>query len=221
VESAVYRLSFLVNHKQRMIHLSRLSDRPVLRPRDSSPWEKGAVFNCAAYYERGLIHLVYRATDRPSAGEPFISCLGYAVSSDGIQFNRLDQPIFRPQGSQEARGAEDPRIVKLERTFYMLYTGYSGSDFKICCATSTNLIQWTRHGVVLDEQNKDASFFPERLDGRYLLIHRRAPSIWLTESPDLKPGTTTPRSWNLDRTRPGRAARLAWLAPPCARRGGG
>ena len=65
-----------------MIRLSRLSEQPVLRPRPSSPWEKGAVFNCAALFEHGLIHLVYRATDRPSAGEQFVSRLGYAVSSD-------------------------------------------------------------------------------------------------------------------------------------------
>jgi predicted GH43/DUF377 family glycosyl hydrolase len=67
----------------------------------------------------------------------------------------------------------------------MLYTGYSGRDFKICSASSQNLIHWTRHGVLLDEQNKDASFFPEHIGGKYLLIHRRAPSIWLAESTDL------------------------------------
>ena len=169
-----------------MILLTRLSEQPVLRPRPSSPWERGAVFNCAARFERGLIHLIYRATDRPSAGESFISRLGYAVSSDGTHFNRLDQSVFHPEGPQETRGVEDPRIVKLGRTYHMLYTGYSGRDFKICSATSTNLIHWNRHGVLLDEQNKDASLFPEKIGGKYLLIHRRAPSIWLAESTDLK-----------------------------------
>jgi predicted GH43/DUF377 family glycosyl hydrolase len=169
-----------------MIRLIRLSEQPVLRPRGTSAWEKGAVFNCAALFERGLIHLIYRATDRPSAGEPFISRLGYAISSDGITFNRLDQPLFEPRGAQEARGAEDPRIVKLGDTYYMLYTGYSGRDFKIYSATSKNLIYWHHHGILLDEQNKDASLFPEMIGERYLLIHRRAPAIWLAESVDLE-----------------------------------
>ncbi|MCG2769027.1 MAG: glycosidase, partial [Anaerolineae bacterium] len=76
--------------------LKRLSDKPVLRPKVEHPWEASAVFNCAAIYDNGLVHMIYRATDIASNGKEgkYISRLGYAVSTDGLNFNRLEQPIL-------------------------------------------------------------------------------------------------------------------------------
>lgn len=174
-----------------MIKLERLSTTPILVPREENPWEAGAVFNCAAIYDAGLIHLIYRATDITSNGWKgrYINCLGYAVSRDGIHFERRDQPVLTNDVEQEMRGPEDPRIVKMDDTFYMAYTGYGGrfnGDFRISLASSKNLVDWQRHGIVLDEPNKDAALFPEKIDGRYVLLHRRVPDIWLAYSDDLE-----------------------------------
>ena len=138
-----------------MIKLRRLSDKPILQPERSNSWEAGAVFNCAAVYENGLVHMIYRATDISAGGDEgyFINSLGYAVSKDGIHFNRMRDPILSNNVPQEARGPEDPRIVKIDGVFYMMYTGYDGKDFRICLAASENLIDWERKGVVLDERN--------------------------------------------------------------------
>jgi len=46
-----------------MIKLKRLSDQPILSPKKENAWEAEAVFNCAAIYDNGLVHMVYRATD--------------------------------------------------------------------------------------------------------------------------------------------------------------
>jgi len=150
-----------------MIKLKRLSERPILLPKKENDWEAAAVFNCAAIYDNNLVHMIYRATDIAPSGKegPYINRLGYAVSKDGIHFNRLEQPILSNDTEQEARGPEDPRVVKIADTFYMMYTGYGGrfpEDFRICLATSKNLIHWERQGIVLDEPNKDASLFPEK-----------------------------------------------------------
>lgn len=174
-----------------MIKLERLSDQPILRPDPAHPWEAGAVFNTAAILDKGLVHLVYRATDTSSRGSEahYINSLGYAVSKDGIHFNRLCDPILGNDVPQEARGPEDPRIVKLGDTFTMMYTGYGGrfdGDYRICLATSPNLIHWQRHGVMLDEPNKDASLFPEQIGGKYVMFHRRDDGIWLANSADLR-----------------------------------
>jgi len=135
--------------------------------------------------------MIYRAADIAPNGKegPYINRLGYAVSKDGIRFNRLEQPILSNDVEQEARGPEDPRIVKIGDTFYMMYTGYSGrfpEDFRICLATSKNLIAWERQGIVLDEPNKDASLFPEKVKGKYVMFHRREPDIWIAYSDDFK-----------------------------------
>ena len=151
------------------MRLERISNTPLLEPNKENPWEASAVFNCAAIYDRNKVHMVYRATDIASSGKdgPFISRLGYAVSEDGIHFERMNEPLLTNIGEQELRGLEDPRIVKIENIFYMMYTGYRGKepgDYRICLASSTNLKKWKRHGVVLDESNKDGSLFPAKIN---------------------------------------------------------
>jgi predicted GH43/DUF377 family glycosyl hydrolase len=173
-----------------MIKLERLTSAPVLSPVEEHPWEAGAVFNCAAISDNGLVHLVYRATDITSNGEQgvYINSLGYASSRDGLHFDRLEQPVLWNDVEQELRGPEDPRIVKFGDTFYMTYTGYGGrfdGDYRICLASSQNLMHWRRHGVLIDEANKDAALFPEKIDSLYLMLHRRPPDIWLAYSEDL------------------------------------
>lgn len=181
-----------------MIKLKRLSKDPILKPKPHHNWEAAAVFNTAAIYHNGLVHLVYRATDVTSNGKQgkYINSLGYAVSQDGIHFNRLEDPILINDVPQELRGPEDPRIVEIDSVFYMMYTGYGGrfdGDYRISLATSRNLISWDRQGVMLDEPNKDASLLPEKINGRYLMFHRRHPDIWVAFSDDLKSWDTHQR----------------------------
>ncbi len=173
-----------------MIQLQRLTDKPILEPKENNLWEAAAVFNTAAVYHNDLVHLVYRATDITSNGQQgkYINSLGYAVSGDGINFERLETPILSNDVPQELRGPEDPRITWMDGKFYMLYTGYGGrfnGDYRISLATSSNLIHWERQGVMLDEPNKDAALLPEKVDGRYLMFHRRAPDIWVAFSRNL------------------------------------
>jgi len=71
----------------------------------------------------------------------------------------------------------------------MTYTGFGGrfpGDYRICLATSNDLIHWDRHGVLLDEENKNSAFFPQKIGDEYLFLHRRHPNIWLAKTKDLK-----------------------------------
>lgn len=179
-----------------MFKLERLSEKPVLVPDPRHEWERYAVFNCAVLYEGGQFHLFYRAsnnvfkldTPQPEERYKFVSSIGYATSSDGLNFKRFDQPILTGTTAQEAWGVEDPRITKLGDTYYMLYTGFGGrswEDIRICMVRSKDLKNWTGHEVVLDEPNKDAALLPEKVDGKYVLFHRRHPDIWIAYSEDL------------------------------------
>ena len=174
-----------------MIKLKRISDKPVLEPIPEHPWEAAAVFNGAAVYENGVFHYIYRATDiggHEKYGD-YINNLGYAASRDLIHWERRPEPILKNDVPQELRGPEDPRIVKIEDTFYMTYTGFGGrfpGDYRICLATSNDLIHWDRHGVLLDEENKNSAFFPQKIGDEYLFLHRRHPNIWLAKTKDLK-----------------------------------
>jgi len=174
--------------------LHRMVTQPVMEPIASHEWEKAAVFNSALVFHEGLFHTIYRATDiggHEKFGR-YINTFGYATSKDLIHWDRLDQPVLANEVPQEFRGPEDPRIVEIDGLFYMTYTGFGDrfpSDYRICLATSKDLIHWERHGVVLDEPNKDSSLFPEKIGSRFCLFHRRPPDIWLCYSNDLKTWT--------------------------------
>jgi predicted GH43/DUF377 family glycosyl hydrolase len=166
--------------------LQRHPANPILSPDLSNEWETNNVFNPSVIHHNGLFHMHYRAQ-----GLDWISRIGYALSEDGINWNRLHQPVLAPANPDEARGVEDPRITEIDGVFYMAFTAYAGEEgnelnITPMFARSENLITWTRIGaLVRGENNKDHCLFPKIFDGRYLALHRRPPSIWLAESTDL------------------------------------
>ncbi|MCD6234446.1 MAG: glycosidase [Candidatus Neomarinimicrobiota bacterium] len=174
-----------------MITLRRISKDPIFLPDPEHEWERAAVFNAGAVYENGRFHMIYRATNiggHARYGE-YINQLGYATSDDLIHWDRREEPIVKNDVPQELRGPEDPRIVKIDDTFYMTYTGFGNrfpGDYRICLATSRDLIHWDRKGILLDEENKNSAFFPRKINGEYILLHRRHPDIWIAYSKDLK-----------------------------------
>jgi len=164
--------------------LKRVVENPILKPNPTIRWESLNVFNCAVVYENDLFHMAYRAQ-----GNDHVSSIGYAVSSDGIHFNRLQQPILFPHDEWDTWGVEDPRITYLadEGRFIMAYTAYSPKGITPFFAESRNLITWKRIGpLVVGEKNKDHVLFSRKIDGRYVTFHRRVPNIGLAFSNDLQ-----------------------------------
>ncbi len=175
------------------MQLKRHSSNPILLPIPTSDWETYNVLNPAVIKHNGLFHMFYRAQ-----GLDWVSRIGYAVSIDGIRWNRLNCPVFEPADTSDSRGVEDPRVTEIEGEFIMAYTAY-GSEFKgegkpthfgggimPMLARSPNLIDWERIGpMVKGEDNKDHVLFPRRIKGNYVAFHRRSPNVWLAESSDL------------------------------------
>lgn len=132
------------------------------------------MFNAAVVRHNGLFHMLYRAQG-----------IDY-VSSDGFDWLRLDKPVFSPEGEYETPGVEDPRVTQIGDTFYMLYTGYSEHGPRVCLTSTENVITWKRSGVVLgDQDDKDAPLFPEKIGGRYCMVHRIPDDVWIAYSDDL------------------------------------
>lgn len=166
------------------LNLVRHPESPLLYPNPLHRWEAQNVFNCAVTEHNGLFHMHYRAQ-----GVDFISHIGYAVSADGLHWNRLEQPVLAPHnGREDYRGVEDPRITLLDGQFYMTYTAYGDSadtDYYPMIARSDNLITWSDVGPLERKRNKDHILFPEKINGRYAILHRRQPDIWIGFSDDL------------------------------------
>ncbi len=162
--------------------LIRYSHNPILKPNPFHPWEALNVFNASVIFHNNVFHMLYRAQ-----GMDYVSTLGYAVSMDGFTWSRLDQPVLKPANEFETRGVEDPRISYLEGRFWMTYTAYSPLGVRVSLASSSNLVSWERQGILLpDEDNKDAAILPQKVNGRYCLLHRREPDIWIAYSLDLQ-----------------------------------
>jgi len=173
--------------------LQRHAANPIMLPDPTSDWETYNVFNPSVIYHNNLFHMHYRAQ-----GLDWVSRIGYAISSDGISWNRLRQPVLSPHDVSDARGIEDPRVTEIEGRFYMCYTAYSrevpagvtathaGGGVMPMIAVGDNLIDWHTIGpIVRGEDNKDHVLFPRRINGRFVALHRRRPFVWLAESDDL------------------------------------
>ena len=176
--------------------LQRHPASPIMLPDPTSNWESNNVFNPSVIYHNGLFHMHYRAQ-----GLDWISRIGYAVSEDGIHFNRMRKPVLAPLDNTDARGLEDPRVTEIDGVFYMTYTAYGynpdqedgpdwnyfrGGEILPMIARSDNLINWQRVGYIIrGEDNKDHVLFPRQIGGRYAALHRRRPQVWIAYSDDL------------------------------------
>jgi len=163
------------------LKLRRHALNPLLSPIPYHYWESKYVFNCAVVKKDGLFHMLYRAQ-----GEDMVSRIGYAISEDGVNFNRMEKPVFSPSSQEELFGVEDPRITKINNKYYMTYTAYSPQGVRISLSSTDDFIRWKRLGVVIpDIDNKDAALFPEKINGKYVMFHRIEPDMYLAYSEDL------------------------------------
>jgi predicted GH43/DUF377 family glycosyl hydrolase len=77
-----------------------------------------------------------------------------AVSTDATHFVRKPTPVLYPDKDDYQKlewqgGCEDPRVVEDGKgTYYMTYTAFDGTIARLLIATSTDLINWKKHGSV-------------------------------------------------------------------------
>jgi beta-1,2-mannosidase len=156
-------------------------------------WEALHTFNPAAIVRDGQVFLLYRAEDNTGSmaiGE-HTSRLGLAVSSDGIHFRQMPDPVFYPaHDSQFDRewpgGVEDPRIVQTKDGLYVLtYTQWNRVTYTVGIATSRDLIHWTKHGPAFSTTGKYANLkyksagIVTRLDEDRLVAARLHGKYWM------------------------------------------
>ena len=200
----------------------RASNDPVIAPRGEG-WESAGTFNPAVVVRNGKFVMLYRAQDAQGT-----SRLGYAQSSDGVHFQRRPEPALSPEADYEKDGGvEDPRLVKIDGTYYLTYTGYNKKDAQLCLATSKDLIHWQRRGVILPAYKgnwnvgwtKSGAIIPEKIRGKYWMYFlgttaEKTDEMGLAYSTDLVHWTEATKTPVLAR-RPGRFdSRVVEPGPP-------
>lgn len=164
----------------------REQSNPILAP-EAMPFPCKAVCNPGAVEFEGDVLLLLRIIDENDR-----SRLVVARSKDGVKDWRVEaEPLLKGEEWYDEWGCEDPRITYLaDRGEYVIvYVGYSHFGAGVCLATTKDFKTVARLGMVLHPYNKDAALFPERIAGKYRLLHRptmsRLEDVWISESDDL------------------------------------
>jgi predicted GH43/DUF377 family glycosyl hydrolase len=162
---------------------------PILIPRKEVEWEAKAVFNPSVVFdsERRIFVMLYRTYPRiteektiPKIKRPGfklknqISYIGYAESKDGINFERRANAFISPSEKYDMFGCEDPRITKIDDTFYITYTAIDtlienkdpNIKIRIALASTKDFVTVEKHGIIGPPvRSKASAFFPEKVDG--------------------------------------------------------
>lgn len=189
----------------RLLHIERLllaksSHNPILRP-GRHPWSAEAVLNPAAAVLAERTHLLYRAI-----GSDGVSRLGYASSPDGIVFDkrlpypayvarnprhmalhmRRYSPVMYPSGGSWG-GCEDPRMVVIGDRVYVTFNMFDGWDYLRVAVISMaqedfiaeRFWKWDGPYIISPprELHKNWVLFPEKIGGRFAVLHSVAPAI--------------------------------------------
>jgi predicted GH43/DUF377 family glycosyl hydrolase len=187
--------------------LRKFESNPIIEPSPDSFWESKATFNPSAVYGDGRVHLIYRAI-----GENDVSMLGYASSRDGLNISSRGKhpaffqsvrfterhsggPISYESGGGWSGGSEDPRLTKIGDRLYMLFTSFDGWNAIRIALTSISFDDFTHERWHWEKPvfisppgqiHKNWVLFPEKINGKYAILHGISPNILIEYIKDLR-----------------------------------
>ena len=196
-----------MSEESRSSFMQRLPENPIMSPIEEHGWESRSVSNAAAIDLDGSVHLVYRAM-----GADNTSVMGYARLEDGLHIDeRLEEPVYAPSHESEQKqgkpdgnsGTEDPRLTLIDGVLTLAYTAYDGvheprgaiSTIRPEDFVAKNF-NWSPPVLVTPGHigDKDVCIFPERIDGKIVVIHRIDPDICVERFDSLEQMDTIERS---------------------------
>lgn len=114
-------------------------------------FENDSVLNPAILQEGNTVHMLYRAVRNGN-----YSTIGYCKLEGPLKVvQRNNTPLLIPFSDDESKGIEDARIVKIEGVYYITYTAYNGINALGALITSTDLINFARHEIIVPKVTFD------------------------------------------------------------------
>lgn len=179
-----------------MLKLRRYEGNPILQGQPDSPFRSKYIYNAGATIYDGKVLLLYRAEGdyaRPGIESKWpMTTLGVATSDDGFHFDGLRCPVMVPQTRRELWGLEDPRISKIDDTYWLVIVQVGPhergeSQDSLMLASTKDFVAFERHGRLMPEiRQRTSGLLPAKINGEYVLIHRKTPSMQIGYSSDLK-----------------------------------
>lgn len=160
-----------------MFTVTRSEHNPILRPDENHPWESAAAFNGCPIIHNKKNYLIYRAMSGPQLlKEPHIrmSTIGRAICTDGSHYgDRI--ALVKPDAEFDKYGCEDPRVTKIDGSYYIIYTALGGFPFsadniRVAVAISDDLETIKEKHIVTPFDAKGMALFPEKINGKYAVI---------------------------------------------------
>ena len=188
---------------EKSLKFVKSEENPIISPRTEGGWESWQTFNPAAILIEDKVHFLYRAI-----GDDGMSRFGYACSRDGFKIDeRSFYPVYQHCTGRRTvsfvscasggswGGCEDPRIIRVDGgdTLYVTYTACDGglsvalTSIKVDDFLNKN---WLWKAPVLisrpGEVHKNWVIFPEKINGKYAILHSINPEVLIDYLDDLE-----------------------------------
>lgn len=116
----------------------------IILEKTDNIFENESVFNPGIFQDGNTVHMFYRAVRSGN-----FSSIGYCRLDGPLTVvERAKEPVFNKEKSYEFQGVEDPRITKIEDTYYLSYAAFDGINSFGAYATSKDLKNFERKGIV-------------------------------------------------------------------------
>ena len=205
--------------------LKKYEGNPVLSPNPENKWENLVVCNPGVWYEDGKFYMLYRAAgdDEEHIIRMGLATSTDGFHFERVSDQPAFGPSA---DGEDSGCVEDPRIVKFDDYYYVTYAFrpcHPGQYWKFAhdevvvkdfgpnapsflqkniantgLAMTRDFRNWRRLGRITKPEldDRDVIIFPEKINGKYAMIHRpkewigekygpKHPAIWLKYSDDL------------------------------------
>ena len=205
--------------------LKKYEGNPVLSPNPENKWENLVVCNPGVWYEDGKFYMLYRAAgdDEEHIIRMGLATSTDGFHFERVSDQPAFGPSA---DGEDSGCVEDPRIVKFDDYYYVTYAFrpcHPGQYWKFAhdevvvkdfgpnapsflqkniantgLAMTRDFRNWRRLGRITKPEldDRDVIIFPEKINGKYAMIHRpkewigekygpKHPAIWLKYSADL------------------------------------
>ncbi|MDW3195803.1 MAG: hypothetical protein R8G66_25745 [Cytophagales bacterium] len=124
----------------------------ILLEKTELAFENEGVLNPAVIQEGDIVHVFYGAVRMGN-----YSTIGHCQLKGPLDLaDRKSSPVFLPGADQELQGVEDPRMVKIDHTYFLTYTAYDGVNALGSLATSEDLLKFQRKGIMVPQITRQA-----------------------------------------------------------------
>lgn len=146
----------------------KIQNEGIILEKTELEFENNGVLNPACILVDGIVHMFYRAVSSSN-----VSSIGYCQLKDNKVIKRLKEPVIFSEFEYEKMGVEDPRITFLDGLYYIFYTAYDGKNALIAYATSEDLVNFTKKGLISPKISYDEAediFRDSKVRERYIMF---------------------------------------------------